>query len=262
MSTAACAQAPPALRLIGDVKLLRDIMIRSGAPGDGMFYDAQQRPRHLAGLCAPSGCAARYGARAWTAASKSGATTGPKPQARPARHRDVGLLDGRPVGQPGWPRDAQPVALGPAARANLCLRRHLLRDPATLRPARKALAWSLIQTMTLDRQRQLDTFRAQDAFPALLAAQEDPFFDRPALPRWPACPPAVARPGQDSRAGPAPPGHLCARGDQRRARQRAGLLAGRRAPLSLTPNACWPCAPRGDPMNRRPWISVRWTPIC
>jgi multiple sugar transport system substrate-binding protein len=33
--------------------------------------------------------------------------------------------------------------------------------------------------MTLDRDRQLAAFKAQDAFPALLAAHEDAFFDEP-----------------------------------------------------------------------------------
>lgn len=46
-------------------------------------------------------------------------------------------------------------------------------------PARKALAWDLIRLLTLDRDRQLAAFRTQDAFPALRAAQEDPFFDEP-----------------------------------------------------------------------------------
>jgi multiple sugar transport system substrate-binding protein len=46
-------------------------------------------------------------------------------------------------------------------------------------PARKALAWELVQLLTLDRERQLAAFRSQDAFPALRAAQDDAFFDEP-----------------------------------------------------------------------------------
>ena len=42
----------------------------------------------------------------------------------------------------------------------------------------KALAWEFIQLMTLDRSVQLGAFKAQDAFPALLEAHDDPFFDR------------------------------------------------------------------------------------
>jgi multiple sugar transport system substrate-binding protein len=46
-------------------------------------------------------------------------------------------------------------------------------------PAKKALAWSLIQAMTLDRNVQLRAFKNQDAFPALMSAHTDPFFDQP-----------------------------------------------------------------------------------
>ena len=51
--------------------------------------------------------------------------------------------------------------------------------PRRSAPERKQLAWQLIQELTLDRQRQLDAFRSQDAFPALLASQEDAFFEQP-----------------------------------------------------------------------------------
>lgn len=43
----------------------------------------------------------------------------------------------------------------------------------------KALAWELIKLLTLDAQAQLAAFKAQDAFPALLATHTDPFFDEP-----------------------------------------------------------------------------------
>jgi multiple sugar transport system substrate-binding protein len=46
-------------------------------------------------------------------------------------------------------------------------------------PAQKALAWELIEMMTLDPVRQLAALKTQDAFPALLAAQDDPFIDEP-----------------------------------------------------------------------------------
>jgi multiple sugar transport system substrate-binding protein len=45
--------------------------------------------------------------------------------------------------------------------------------------ANKALSWQFIQMMTLDRGQQLAAFKSQDAFPALLSAYEDPFFDQP-----------------------------------------------------------------------------------
>lgn len=43
----------------------------------------------------------------------------------------------------------------------------------------KALAWEFIEMMTLDRDLQLSAFKAQDAFPALLAAHNDEFFGKP-----------------------------------------------------------------------------------
>ena len=46
-------------------------------------------------------------------------------------------------------------------------------------PAKKALAWELIEMMTLDPARQIAALETQDAFPALLAAQDDPRFDEP-----------------------------------------------------------------------------------
>ncbi len=45
--------------------------------------------------------------------------------------------------------------------------------------ANKQLAWEFIQMMTLDRDVQINAFRSQDAFPALLEVYDDPFFDKP-----------------------------------------------------------------------------------
>lgn len=43
----------------------------------------------------------------------------------------------------------------------------------------KALAWEFIQLMTQNREAQLSAFKVQDAFPALLEAHNDPFYDQP-----------------------------------------------------------------------------------
>ncbi len=45
--------------------------------------------------------------------------------------------------------------------------------------ANKAMAWEFIQMMTLDRGLQLAAFKSQDAFPALMATYDDPFFEQP-----------------------------------------------------------------------------------
>ena len=49
-------------------------------------------------------------------------------------------------------------------------------------PARaehKALAWEFIRTLCLDRTQQLEAFRRLDAFPALIAAQDDDYLAQP-----------------------------------------------------------------------------------
>jgi len=45
--------------------------------------------------------------------------------------------------------------------------------------ANKAMAWELIKFLTLNREMQLAAFKSQDAFPALLEAHTDPFFEQP-----------------------------------------------------------------------------------
>lgn len=45
--------------------------------------------------------------------------------------------------------------------------------------ANKALAWELVQLLTLNRERQFAAFKSQDAFPALLETFDDPFFQEP-----------------------------------------------------------------------------------
>lgn len=43
----------------------------------------------------------------------------------------------------------------------------------------KEMAWEFIKFLTLSKENQLTAFKAQDAFPALLEAQRDPFFEQP-----------------------------------------------------------------------------------
>ncbi len=51
--------------------------------------------------------------------------------------------------------------------------------PRRAEPAQKALAWDLIQLLTLSPELQLAAFKSQDAFPALLETYDAPFFDQP-----------------------------------------------------------------------------------
>ena len=43
----------------------------------------------------------------------------------------------------------------------------------------KAEAWEFIKFMCFDREQQLEAFKSLDAYPALIAASDDPFFDAP-----------------------------------------------------------------------------------
>ena len=47
------------------------------------------------------------------------------------------------------------------------------------RAAHKAEAWAFVRFMTADKQQQVDSLRALDTFPALLAAQQDPVMSEP-----------------------------------------------------------------------------------
>jgi multiple sugar transport system substrate-binding protein len=51
--------------------------------------------------------------------------------------------------------------------------------PRRAAPAQKAMAWDMIQLLTLDPELQLAAFKSQDAFPALLSTLDDPFFEQP-----------------------------------------------------------------------------------
>ena len=51
--------------------------------------------------------------------------------------------------------------------------------PRRADPSRNALAWDLIRHLTVEPAQQVAAFRTQDAFPALLATHDDPFFDEP-----------------------------------------------------------------------------------
>ena len=51
--------------------------------------------------------------------------------------------------------------------------------PRQADPARRALAWELVQLLTLNRELQFAAFKSQDAVPALLETFDDPFFEQP-----------------------------------------------------------------------------------
>jgi multiple sugar transport system substrate-binding protein len=169
--------------LIGHARIVKDIVARAGvAPGDGLYFDAQLRPQ----LTSPRFVRAFELARRvrrekldaqvdiwfndWAESLKRG---------KLATELSGAWMAGQlanwvaPNTAGKWRVSQLPgdtyVPYGGTYYA----------IPRRSAPERKALAWALIQELTLDRQRQLDAFKSQDAFPALLAAQDDAFFDQP-----------------------------------------------------------------------------------
>ena len=169
--------------LIGHARLVKDIVARAGVPvGDGIYFDAQQRPQ----LTSPRFVRAFELARRvrqekldarvdiwfndWAESLKRGKLATEMSGCWMAGQL-ANWVAPKTAGQ--WrvaqlPGDSY-VSYGGTYYA----------IPRRSAPERKALAWALIQELTLNRQRQLDAFKSQDAFPALLAAQDDDFFDGP-----------------------------------------------------------------------------------
>ncbi|WP_457390392.1 ABC transporter substrate-binding protein [Roseateles sp. P5_E1] len=169
--------------LIGDVRLLKDIIVRGGTPpGEGQFFDNHGRaqitsPRFVRAFeLAQKVRRQKLDARVevwfndWAEMLKRG---------RLATELSGGWMAGQMA---NW------VAPGTAGKwrvAQLPENTYCSYGgtyyaiPRRSAPERKQLAWQLIQELTLDRQRQLEAFKSQDAFPALLDAQQDAFFDQP-----------------------------------------------------------------------------------
>lgn len=169
--------------LIGDVRLLKDIIVRGGTPaGEGQFFDNQQRPQitsprfvrafELARKVRQLGLDARVEVwmNDWAEMLKRG---------RLATEMSGGWMAGQMA---NWvaPNTAGKWRVAQLPENTYCsYGGTYYAIPRRSAPERKQLAWQLVQELTLDRQRQLDAFRAQDAFPALLAAQQGDFFDQP-----------------------------------------------------------------------------------
>ena len=169
--------------LIGDVRLLKDIIVRAGTPpGEGQYFDNQGRvqvtsPRfvrafELAREVRRQGLDARVEVwfNDWAEMLKRG---------RLATEMSGGWMAGQMA---NWvaPGTAGKWRVAQLPENTFCAYGGTYYAiPRRSAPEKKQLAWQLIQALTLDRQRQLDAFRSQDAFPALLAAQDDAFFDQP-----------------------------------------------------------------------------------
>lgn len=169
--------------LLANVQTLKDIILRAGAgAGEGMYFDRDSRvlvtsPRFVRAFeLARRARRARLDARVtawsneWAEGFKRGTLatdlTGAWMVGQMAnwvapdtkgRWRAAQLPEGTFVGYGGT----------------------FYALPRRADPARRALAWSLVQWLTLDRGMQLAAFEKQDAFPALVETHDDPFFEQP-----------------------------------------------------------------------------------
>ncbi len=169
--------------LVGHAQQVKDIIIRSGlGPGEGLYFDDHDRVlvdsarfHHAFEIArAIRRRALDAKVRAWSNEWAEGLKRG-----RLATELSGAWLVGQmssfvaPATQGLW--RASPLPAGAEAAYGGAF----YALPRRADPARKALAWAFVEFMTLDRTRQLDAFKRFDAFPALLAAHDDPFFDAP-----------------------------------------------------------------------------------
>lgn len=169
--------------LISHARTLKDLMVRCNVPaGGGQYFDEQNRPR----VTTPAFVQAFELARQVRRDGLDAVATNWTPDWAEGlkRGRLATELSGAwMVGQmANW---VCPNTKGLWRVAQLPERSFAYYGgtyyamPRRADPARRAWAWSLLQALTRDRQVQLQAFKQEDAFPALRAAQDDPFFDEP-----------------------------------------------------------------------------------
>ncbi len=169
--------------LMAHARDMKDILIRTGLqPGEGLYFDDQSRPLvtsqrfvrafELARAVRRQKLDARVAAWSsdWTEGFKRGGIATQMSGAWLAGHLNNWLA---PDTRGRW-RATQLPEGAYAAYGGTYFAMPRLSDPS-----RKALAYEFIRFMTLNRELQLAAFKSQDAFPALVDAQTDPFFDLP-----------------------------------------------------------------------------------
>jgi multiple sugar transport system substrate-binding protein len=169
--------------LIGNVKTLKDIMIRSGLKaGQGIYFDSDSnvlvdtprfhrafelalrvRRNQLEGRLATWTNEWAEAFRRGVTATELGGSWMVGQMANWVAPTTAGLWRAAQLPEGTW------VSYGGTYYA-------IPRDSDA---DKKALAWELIEMMTLDPARQLAALKTQDSFPALLAAQDDPFIEQP-----------------------------------------------------------------------------------
>jgi multiple sugar transport system substrate-binding protein len=162
----------------GDVK---DILIRSGIkPGDGLYFDAQgnvlvDSPRfvrafELARTIRQNKLDGKIPAWSndWTQGFKTGAIATQMSGAWLVGHMAAWIA---PTTKGLWRVTQLPDKTWAAWGGTF----YVIPKNAQ----NKAMAWEFIKLMTLNRDLQLNAFKVKDAFPALLDAHTDPFYDEP-----------------------------------------------------------------------------------
>jgi multiple sugar transport system substrate-binding protein len=168
--------------LLGSAQSLADIIVRGVEPGEGQYYDADNKPLvtserfvrafALARRVRAQGLDARV--QPWSNEWAEGFKRG---------HVATDLRGCWMVGQmANW---IAPDTQGLWRAAQLpggtfaAFGGTFYAMPRRAAPEHKALAWEFLQLFTLDPALQLAAFKQEDAFPALQATYEDPFFEQP-----------------------------------------------------------------------------------
>ena len=169
--------------LLAHARDMKDILIRTGIqPGEGLYFDSQSRvlvntPRfvrafELARKVRQHKLDARVSAwsNEWSEGFKRGTLATQMSGAWLAGHLNNWLA---PQTRGLWRATQLPEGAWAAYGGTFFA---IARGaPAASKP----LAWEFIQLLTLDPTLQLQAFKLQDAFPALLATYDDPFFEQP-----------------------------------------------------------------------------------
>ena len=169
--------------LLAHARDMKDILIRTGIqPGEGLYFDSQSRvlvntPRfarafELARKVRQHKLDARVSAwsNEWSEGFKRGTLATQMSGAWLAGHLNNWLA---PQTRGLWRATQLPEGAWAAYGGTFFA---IARGaPAASKP----LAWEFIQLLTLDPVLQLQAFKSQDAFPALLATYDDPFFEQP-----------------------------------------------------------------------------------
>jgi multiple sugar transport system substrate-binding protein len=176
-------KAKTGVLLVPNADTLLDVYIRSNvAAGDGVFFDSNdrvlvntlrfERAFELARAVRAAGLDGKYArwTNEWVESLRRGSVATEMSGAWLAGHMASYIA---PDSKGLW--RVAPLPQGAQASWG----GSFYAIPRKISAERKALAWDFIRFMTTDKTMQLAAFKKLDAFPALLAAVDDPFIDEP-----------------------------------------------------------------------------------